>query len=1384
MNEVPRGIVDNRNLFSNYFLENILPTLPEWSDDAHRAKLEEFGQKYATERRFLPDLNEAQLEERFFRPLLRILGFTAEVQEGIHEALDFPDYALFENRGELDRAHLGSHQFYDRALGIAEVKRWDTKLDRFGRDRHNKQRNPSYQIWHYLRLTKPRWGILSNGRKWRLYHQDRPMDSYFEVDLAKVLEVADVDTFRYFYYFFRKEAFLPGRERASFLDRVLEGSEDYAREVGENLKENVYRALRILAQGFFDRPPNHLDLANEEHLVLVQQNVMRLLYRLLFILYAEGKELLGGGAYLNSTYSLHRLKHEIAEKRDRGDLLLPATQGYWSILKELFGLIDVGSEALGIKRDQFYIPSYNGGLFDPQNNDFLEEKVLGDRYLAEAVDLLARAPTDGGRLGFVDYSTLGIRHLGSIYEGLLEYRIQIAAARMVATGKNLLWTPYDDYAESRKKVQPFESFSLNNRAEPGEVYIGTHKGERRATGSYYTPDYIVGYIVDKSVIPVVEEKWHQALIDEKPLRDATLSIKIVDMAMGSGHFLVGAVEVLSARLLEAIQHDLEAGHLTEAEAAEYTPDFAKREVLANCIYGVDLNELAVELAKVSLWLATISKEKPLSFLDHRLKKGNSLIGAWLEELAFYPPELLEGTARKVGSQRPQSKLETTPFLDFLRTTISEISAISDDTREGIETKKRLFDDLQASEEYRRIKNLADVRTGLFFGAKPKEASGARKDYGNLTWSILKGDRRQWEQKIRSGWRREAIQLAREFSFFHWELEFPDIFTKAEGGFDAVIGNPPYVRSIRLKAESERSWEYYRSSFRTTEKGEFDIYFPFVEQGLRVLSVNARLGYILPNKWLTSRVGARLRMILASKGHLVNLVDFGSFQVFPEVTTYTCLLFLANQKNESFVWRFLSNKGEAPVLASIDDWESVKMQVKDLGKAPWTALSPRVARVFRKIQKHPEMGSMCTIFMGTGTRADSVFLLTDSHRALVSRCLDRKIEIEKEILRNSAIGRDIHRYEILRSHHLLWPYRNSEDRVELIPPREMRSRFPLAWRYLNDASAKAALEARENGRFSDREDFYAFGYPRNMHRLAKPKIIFPDVARRGEFAVDGEGIHIVDTAYGIIPKEGIPLSLGYIVAILNSGLLTFFLRNTGTDLRGGYFRLKTSYLSPFPIRPIAFVTPLETRGRLSGEAMRLYSQGLEDGTFDNLIGFVDTLLASNHEADPSLLRSHKASLLGELYPIENESPFEQADVIHDFITSLADRMTTIKGEINKETASFLRWLERDIGSKIDHLKGKSRVLEYDSGTLMDLIDVLRRNRSRMKTDPRQRDFQDHLRGEFRVSLDRLEGPKREFEAASDLVDQIVYRLYELNEEEVALISDRSPDELLEGSQEPG
>jgi len=292
MTQITITAVNNKNLFSNYYLDNQIKSNPEWEKNDHIEAFNQIKKIYNAEFAFLETLNEKQLEIRFFGPIFNILNHTFEVNESTGNK-EFPDYAFFQDRNSLDDAHRNSstNSFYNNAYAIGEVKRWGIELDRFGRDWDNRKRNPSLQIWIYLHDVTPKWGILTNGASWRLYCKDRGRNEYYEINLPKLLTTDNVEEFRYFYYFFRREAF-PFQDISPFLERVLQGSVDYANEIGGDLKENVYKAMKKLAEGFFYWSQNGLDIQNEEHRQMVQKNTMLLLYRFLFLLYAEGKGLL------------------------------------------------------------------------------------------------------------------------------------------------------------------------------------------------------------------------------------------------------------------------------------------------------------------------------------------------------------------------------------------------------------------------------------------------------------------------------------------------------------------------------------------------------------------------------------------------------------------------------------------------------------------------------------------------------------------------------------------------------------------------------------------------------------------------------------------------------------------------------------------------------------------------------------------------------------------------------------------------------------------------------------------------------------------------------------------------------------------------------------
>lgn len=579
---------DNKNLFSNYYLDNLIKNNLEWKKEEHKAAFSEIKKLYDTEKDFIPTLNEKQLEQRFFAPIFKILNHTFEVNEGTEQG-EFPDYAFFPDRASLDDAHKKmGNSFYDNAFAIGEVKRWGIELDRFGKDEKDRKRNPSLQIWIYLHDVSPKWGILSNGTKWRLYCKDRRRDDYYEIDLPSLLATNDIENFKYFYYFFRREAFLSSTDGKIFLNEVLKGSADYAKDIGDDLKDNVYKAMKKVAEGFFSWSQNGLDVQNEAVREKVQKSTMLLLYRFLFLLYAEGKGLLnlGAGRYRDS-YSFYKLKNEVKDKQD-GPIeqrYMSAGTSLWFRLRDLFRLINQGNESLGIPKNEIDVPAYNGGLFDPDKNKELDKEwTISDTFIAAAIDLLSRSRADGGKLDFVDYSTLEIRHLGSIYEGLLEYKLRVAEDEMIVNGGE--WVKLEEYNKDRKQKKVFSDFNEFDRVKKGQIYLATDKGERKATGSYYTPDYIVNYIVKNTIGPVVDEKWKEAEANKKSFVDATLSVKVLDPAMGSGHFLVGSIEFLSEKLLLAVKKDIDNGRFSDE--SHLTSDWARREVVRIAFMGLTL----------------------------------------------------------------------------------------------------------------------------------------------------------------------------------------------------------------------------------------------------------------------------------------------------------------------------------------------------------------------------------------------------------------------------------------------------------------------------------------------------------------------------------------------------------------------------------------------------------------------------------------------------------------------------------------------------------------------------------------------------------------------------------------------------------------------------
>ncbi|MFB6178043.1 MAG: DNA methyltransferase, partial [Halobaculum sp.] len=349
------------------------------------------------------------------------------------------------------------------------------------------------------------------------------------------------------------------------------------------------------------------------------------LYRLMFVLYAESRGLIepddpDARDEYESTFSLNRLRREVYDRITSGDTFDDYSEyatGMWTRLSDLFRLIDSGNDALGV-------PPYNGGLFDREDHEFLTNNQIADRYVAEVIYRIATTESESGGQVMADYADLDTRHLGSIYEGLLEHEFRIAPEEYAAVA--------EDGGQVWKPASEVDDADAVERVGEGELYVVNDEGERKATGAYYTPDYVVTYIVEETVDPLIDEidqNLRARGLDESSERyfdafcEEILDLTILDPAMGSGHFLTKATGYLTEHLMEAAR---------KGEETEVDEQDLRRRVSKECIYGVDVNGMAVELAKLSMWLETLAADKPLAFLDHHLKTGNSLVGSDITEV--------------------------------------------------------------------------------------------------------------------------------------------------------------------------------------------------------------------------------------------------------------------------------------------------------------------------------------------------------------------------------------------------------------------------------------------------------------------------------------------------------------------------------------------------------------------------------------------------------------------------------------------------------------------------------------------------------------------------------------------------------------------------------
>ena len=847
----------NSNLFSGHYLDERVQERDEWDcDAAAREAMDELQSLYGLEGELVESYGEDALIDNWIDEVLDVLGFGTQEEVTLPDGGGFVDELLFESptdRREAATVYLDTEDttdLFERGVGILEAKQWDAAFDvQFSEQRP--YRNASHQTKHYLENTPPhiQWGVLTNGRKWRLYGtNDYETQTYYEVDLPELLEKDDLERFKYFYVFFRSAAFHESGE-TTFHDEVWSESETASQELGENLQDNVFTALRVLGHGFVETNDDlDIDPDDEEALDELKEQSLVFLYRLMFVLYAEARRLIhpedqAAQDEYDQNFSLDELRldiHGTIGEVDEGfgDEYSEYSTTMWSRLEDLFRLIDEGEEDLGI-------PPYNGGLFDHEEHDFLTEHEVSNQYLAEVIYRLSTTQNDEGRYVLADYADLDTRHLGSVYEGLLEHQFRIAPEQYAAVAEDggQVWKPATEVSVAD---------AVETVPESG-LYVVNDEGERKATGAYYTPDYVVTYIVEETVGPLVEE-IREDLIDQgfepgtpeyiTPFFSRVTDLRILDPAMGSGHFLTKATGYLSEQVMAEVR---------EAESempVAFDEQHIRREIAKECIYGVDLNGMAVELAKLSMWLETLAADRPLAFLDHHFKQGNSLVGSDIEDI-----EELESDAKGDTDQSSLAEFGATREGTFerLMDIYSEFLDIENETVEDVREMKRKYAEIEQDELRRRLVAMANIHTAERFdldvpgGAYERMAKALEDDT-------------KWKSVEDTDWFMAAQGMAEAHRFFHWRLAFPEVFyekggePRKNGGFDAIVGNPPYVPTEQIPDQQK---EYLTTVFEVLHR-KYDLSVAFLQQINRLARDEGRGGMITPVAWETGENYSRFR----------------------------------------------------------------------------------------------------------------------------------------------------------------------------------------------------------------------------------------------------------------------------------------------------------------------------------------------------------------------------------------------------------------------------------------------------------------------------------------------------------------------------------------------
>jgi len=1165
-------------LISQHYLTHQLLNRDDWKavrEDPRATQIETLFQKVKPQlsknKPASKGSNEDAVRDQFLNRVFDILGlpWSPSVRHFDKEL----DYALFPDPETLTKAQSlitdGKElEALKKSCGIVEAERWGKEFAE--KPKRSDLSDPIFQIEFYLqnahRSGGPRWGILTNGHTWRLYcgDSDPLRHDYLEIELPTQSSLFDQErrqAFNLLAYFFSVEALRSGGR----LDKIYDEATRHASAITAELRRQAFGAVELIASAIMRASPNTTPS-------LAYQAALIQLFRLLFILKAEADGLL-----------VHRaLSKDIADRivEKNGDTIGGGEwegKNFWHELRDIF-------EAIATE--------YNGHLFQgkpptsspaaDEGVDYfaparalLESVTLPNQAVANAIDRLLRVYQPNGQNKFhpvrVDYSTLRVRELGTIYEGLLEWSLEPVSPGDLKAGS----------------VKLLGDKHIIRKVEPGDYTLVADQSDRKATGSYYTPHYVVGFIGENVLRLLLNEIEEECGNEPAAIASRVLDQRVLDPAMGSGHFLVFAVEYLADYICEQlgkIRAQQKVNGKVKKKAVEgdlpvpldAPIEFIRARVAERCMYGVDVNPLAVELAKLSLWVATAAKGVPLSFLNHHLRCGDSLLGVFSSEFHhdLFAQKLVQQMALAVG------------FIRYINENYSKTLRDIGKKEENLRV---------AREHLRRFRLAYDSKLASDFG---HDIDVVFHEWIDHTHEPVPSELPPWLQAVE--------KTASEYRFFHWELEFPEVWHDRFGrpldtgsgrlpGFDVILGNPPFVR-----AKDELARRAYMERWPTAIAG-FHLLVPFFERTFQILRPNGRLGFIVSNAFAKREFGKTLVEEFLPNQTVEEVVDCGGL-MFPGHGTPTCITFahavkphehstvrvtatlkgdLHTPPEQSRLWQTTVAHHAQPGYR--DEWVAVAdLPREKLAKHPWS-FSEENARTREALESVPHipLREPLTDEIGYGciTRTDEVFIQPP--------WVLRRFRIEPEHIRQLGTGESLRDWSHQEFPLIIFPY---DPNLSPFDPKEHPNTLAFLEPYketLDNVIMHGTVPKKQT-------KIHWFEYSRlGRAKCRTPlSIAIPEIATHNHAYFDQTGVIFHQTAP--VLKLPVPASLEdyeLLTSVLNSSAALFWLKQicfnkgSGEEEKRDRFVYAGRKLEQLPI-PEAVIPSSRESNRFTGTLPQL------------------------------------------------------------------------------------------------------------------------------------------------------------------------------------------------------